>query len=148
MSKITWHVETWDISKLKPYHKNPRAFTEKGMKDLTASLTKFGLADYPVINTDGTIIGGHARVKVLEQTETEIQVNIPNRKLTDKEVEELNIRLNANTAGEWDIDILANEFEIEEIVDWGLDLTNALIPNETAQKQTTENECPECGHKW
>ena len=33
---------------------------------------------------------------------------------------ELNIRLNANT-GEWDTDILANVFDIDELTDWGFD---------------------------
>ena len=33
----------------------------------------------------------------------------------------MNIRLNANT-GQWDWDSVANNFEIEEIADWGLNI--------------------------
>ena len=38
--------------------------------------------------------------------------------LSKEEERELNIRLNKNT-GDFDMDILANEFDIEELTDWG-----------------------------
>ena len=38
--------------------------------------------------------------------------------LSKEEERELNIRLNKNT-GDFDMDILANEFDIDELVDWG-----------------------------
>jgi len=44
----------------------------------------------------------------------------PSRLLTDKEVEELNIRLNKNT-GNWDFDALANGFEVPDLLEWGFD---------------------------
>jgi len=33
---------------------------------------------------------------------------------------ELNVRLNKNVA-EWDFDTLANEFELDDLLDWGFD---------------------------
>ena len=39
-------------------------------------------------------------------------------RLSKEEERELNIRLNKNS-GEFDMDILANEFDIDELVDWG-----------------------------
>ena len=45
---------------------------------------------------------------------------MPETKLSDRDVEELNIRLNRNT-GEWDWDILANEWEVEDLQEWGFD---------------------------
>jgi len=45
---------------------------------------------------------------------------VPETKLSDRDVEELNIRLNRNT-GEWDWDILANEWEVEDLQEWGFD---------------------------
>jgi hypothetical protein len=50
----------------------------------------------------------------------EIDVRVPERKLTDEEVKELNVRLNRNVA-EWDFDVLANEFDLDELRDWGFD---------------------------
>ena len=43
---------------------------------------------------------------------------VPSRLLTQKEVEELNIRLNKN-GGEFDFDMLANEWNIDDLAQWG-----------------------------
>lgn len=120
-SKLKWKAAQKKLSELKPFEKNPRRMTEKGMADLNKSLDKFGLADPIIINTDGEIIGGHARYFALkEKNHTEsINVIIPDRKLTEDEVKELNVRLNKNIAGEWEFDILANEFELDMLLDSG-----------------------------
>jgi DNA modification methylase len=117
---IKWHLEQKKIEELKPFENNPRNITEKGLKDLSESIDRFGLAEPIVINTDNTIIGGHARYFALkERGEKECKCYIPNRKLTTKEVKELNVRLNKNIAGEWDFDILANAFEFDDLLEWG-----------------------------
>lgn len=117
---IKWKLVTKKVSELKPYSKNPRNITEQGLKDLKKSVDKFGLAELITINTNNIIIGGHARWQTLKANGTkECDCYIPNRKLNAKEVEELNIRLNKNIAGTWDFDILANEFEIDELLEWG-----------------------------
>lgn len=118
-NEIEWHLEKRKISELKPYFKNPRILTKDQEAHLRKSLEKFGLIDRPFINLDNTIIGGHQRLSILGQNKTtEIEVWVPSRALDDKEVEELNIRHNRNL-GEWNWDILANEFEISELIDWG-----------------------------
>jgi len=117
---IKWKLVTKKVSELKPYSKNPRNITEQGLKDLKKSVDKFGLAEPIVINLDLTIIGGHGRVLTLKANGTkECDCYIPNRKLNDKEVEELNIRLNKNQAGFFNFDILANEFDLNELLEWG-----------------------------
>ena len=63
---ITWHTETRKVDDLVPYDKNPRTLLEKQRKDLEASITKFSLAEIPVINTDNTIMAGHTRLKVIQ----------------------------------------------------------------------------------
>jgi len=81
------------------------------------------MIDKPIVNADSlhTIIGGHQRKHVLEASGVkEIECWIPDRELSDKEVEELNIRLNKNT-GSWDFDTLANEFELDDLLEWGFD---------------------------
>ena len=121
MDKLKWHTETRTIEQLVPYEKNPRRLTDKQYEDLKASLTKFSLAEIPVIDADGVIIAGHMRLKVLAEIETphaEVDVRVPNRKLTEKEFQEYNIRSNKNT-GEFDFDILANEFDVDDLLDWG-----------------------------
>ena len=115
---IEWHSKKIKVSQLKEYAGNPRDFTEKGMKDLKRSIDKFGVAEPICCNPDLTIIGGHARKKTLvEMGIKEVLVHLPERKLTDEEVKELNVRLNKNQAGIFNMDILANEFELTDLLD-------------------------------
>lgn len=120
MSKnITWRIELRKVKDLIPYYKNPRQLSEAQAEHLRTSIDRFGLIDRPVINKNGTIIGGHQRLAVLDLfPEQEVEVMIPSRLLTNAEVEELNIRLNKNT-GDWDYDVLANEWEITDLLEWG-----------------------------
>ena len=125
--KIVWHTAKRKLSDLKPCEWNPRSATEKQYQDLDKSLTKFNLADPIIINVDNKICGGHFRYKILKDKhngkDLTVDVRVPNRKLTDAEMRELNIRLNKNT-GEFNYDLLANfdetlltdaGFESEEI---------------------------------
>lgn len=123
MGKINWTLRQFRLDELTDYYKNPRSLSEKEFKQLKTSLDKFGMIDKPIVNADSahTIIGGHQRKHVLEASGVkEIECWIPDRELSDKEVEELNIRLNKNT-GSWDFDTLANEFELDDLLDWGFD---------------------------
>ena len=116
-------MRSFRLDELTDYYKNPRSLSDKEFKQLKTSLDKFGMIDKPIVNADSanTIIGGHQRKHVLEATGvTEIECWIPDRELTAKEVEELNIRLNKNT-GAWDFDVLANEFELDDLLEWGFD---------------------------
>jgi DNA modification methylase len=121
--RITWKVEKRKLADLKPHPKNPRQFTEKGMKDLENSINSIGFMQPININQDGLILSGHARAMKLKQMgEIEVDVYVPDRMLTPKQEEEVLVRANANTAGQWDFDILANQFELEDINEWGLEL--------------------------
>ena len=121
---ISWKTERRKLSDLVPFEHNPRQLTKKQYKDLKQSLQKFNLAEIPAINIDNQIIAGHQRIKILLQLSKNgqtIDVRVPSRKLTKKEVEEYNIRSNKNT-GEWDWDIMANNFDVEDLLDWGFSL--------------------------
>ena len=122
---MKWTNEKRKISELVPYVANPRQITEKQAKDLKASLAKFGLADPLVINTDNMIIGGHQRKKIIEtllssDPDLLVDVRVPERELTIDEARELNVRLNKNVA-EWDFDVLANNFELDDLLEWGFE---------------------------
>jgi DNA modification methylase len=105
------------IEDLNPAEYNPRQITTKQYKDLKESIKRFGLVDPIIINQDNTIIGGHQRFKIMQQMAGE---NVPCviLHLTKEKEKELNIRLNKNT-GEFDMDILANNFDVAELKDWG-----------------------------
>ena len=111
-------LEKVKIEELEPATYNPRQISTKQYKDLKESITKFGIVDPLIVNKNSyTIVGGHQRYKICKELGyKEIGCIILD---LDKEQErELNIRLNKNT-GEFDMDILANEFDIEELTDWG-----------------------------
>jgi DNA modification methylase len=116
---IKWKLESRKFKELKKYTKNPRRLTKEQYKNLKISIDKFGLIDRPIVNLDGTIIGGHQRIEVMEKDGNPlIDCWVPSQQLNDKQVEELNIRLNKNT-GEFDWDILANEYEVTDLLEWG-----------------------------
>ena len=100
---------------------NPRQIKKDQYKHLKDSIERFGLVDPIIVNKhkdrDNIIVGGHQRVRVatdmgIDKVPT-VEVNLT----YDKE-RELNVRLNKNT-GEWDHDVLANLFEMDELTEWG-----------------------------
>ena len=135
MNGITWNLKTFNIDELTDYSKNPRSLTKQQFEQLKKSLDKFGLIDKPIINADekNTVIGGHQRLRVLRsENQKSVECWYPSRELDEKEVEELNIRLNKNT-GDWDFDTLANNFEVGDLMDWGFtEMELGLYPEEDA----------------
>jgi len=116
---MQWNLEKRKISELLPNKKNPRRLSKAQAEELKKSIERFGLCEPIVINRDGQIIGGHQRIKTLQKLGHEdIDVYVPEQALTQKEEEELNIRLNKNS-GDFDYDILANEWDIDMLLDSG-----------------------------
>lgn len=114
-----WHLETRDIDDLSKHSKNPRCLSKEDAKHLKISIDKFGLIDKPIINLDGRIIGGHQRIEILKTMGfSEVECSVCDEQLSDAEVDELNIRLNKNT-GDFDYEILANEWEASDLFNWG-----------------------------
>ena len=132
---MKWSLEARRIDGLSSYDKNPRRLTETQRHQLATSIDKFGIIDKPVLNFDGTIIGGHQRIAVLRDKGVEVvDCWIPDHKLEEKEVEELNIRLNRNN-GEWDFDILANAFDIGNLLEWGFEESDLGFSREEKPKK-------------
>ena len=110
-------IEKVKMSELNPAEYNPRRMTNKQYEDLKNSLEKFGLVDPIIINADNTVVGGHQRLRIMRELGAEL-VPAVRVNLSKEDEKELNIRLNKNT-GEFDLDVLANNFEVEELKDWG-----------------------------
>src|SRR3990172_4525959 len=51
----------------------------------------------------------------------EVDARVASRPLTEKQREKLTVYLHKGAAGEWDFDVLANEFELDDLLDWGFD---------------------------
>ena len=111
------NIEKIEINKLKAATYNPRQISTKQYKDLKESINKFGLVDPIIVNKCYTIIGGHQRYKICKDLDYK-DIGCIILDLNKEQERELNIRLNKNT-GDFDMDILANEFDIDQLVDWG-----------------------------
>lgn len=123
---MRWELKTLRLDELIEFEKNPRTLSNDSYQQLKTSLERFGLIDKPIVNTDMIIIGGHQRVKtLLSLGEETCECWIPDRELTDEEVSELNIRLNKAT-GDWNWEILANQFPYEKLLDWGFEEKEVL----------------------
>ncbi len=125
---------------------NPRELTKDQHKQLTDSITRFGLVDPLIINTHkdraNILVGGHQRLKIAKELGfkeipcVEVELSL------DKE-KELNVRLNKNT-GQWDWDSLANYFDAGELLEWGFteDELQFSEPQEV-QGLTDDDDVPE-----
>lgn len=102
-------MKTMPIAELKPADYNPRKDLQPGdpeYEKLKRSLTEFGYVE-PVIwnSTTGHVIGGHQRLKVLEDLgHTDVDVIVV--ELDETREKALNIALN-KISGEWDQDKLS-----------------------------------------
>jgi ParB-like chromosome segregation protein Spo0J len=147
-----WHLEKRLIKELKPHHKNPRQLSKVQERHLSASIDKFGLAEKIIINTDNTIIGGHQRIQILKMKKIkEVECWVPDVTLDERDVDEMNIRLNKNT-GDWDYDILANEWEVPDLLNWGfsaedLQIGEAEAEDEDIDEDESQEKCEACGQK-
>ncbi len=159
--KITWSNEKRKLSELVPWERNPRQINDKQAKRLEESFEQFGQVEIIAIGPENQIYNGHQRLKVLSQkygADYEVDVRVASRALTEKEREKLTVYLHKGAAGDWDYDLLANEFELPDLVEWGFEPFELGINNEPAPefKEYDESvaddvefiECPNCGHKW
>ena len=115
------------LSSIKPAPGNPRLIKDEKFKKLCESIEKFPkmLELRPmVVDADGFILGGNMRYKALKHLgHKDIPANWIKRaeELTEEERQQFIIKDNVGF-GEWDWDLLANEWNAEELADWGLDV--------------------------
>lgn len=118
-------MEIRKISEVKLNPNNPRLIKDDKFKKLCQSLKDFPemLNIRPiVVNQDMIILGGNMRYKAAKEIGLkEIPVTIAD--LTEDQQREFLIKDNTS-GGEWDWEVLANEWNSEELEAWGLDVPN------------------------
>src|SRR3990167_9703061 len=128
--KLTWKTEKRKVKDLKTWESNPRTIDESSFKDLKDSIEQDGDWGSLVIDLDGTVISGNQRLKAIDG---EVDVKVPNRKLTEKERRRISLRAN-RTKGKDNFDILANWDKEDLLEGWfdekDLDKLLNLEPNE------------------
>lgn len=152
---IKWRLETLSLKDLKPNLKNPRRIQKSQCERLEQLIIKFGLIDKPIINKNLTVIGGHQRLRILKKKKVKtVECWVPDRQLEDEEVDQLMIGLNLNQ-GDWDWDILANQFEAIDLLKYGF-TEDQLVgcyqdieeEKEKISSKKKTKECPNCGHEF
>jgi hypothetical protein len=116
-------MELKKIFDIKLNPNNPRLIKDDKFKKLVQSIKDFPemLDIRPiVVNQDMIILGGNMRYRACKEAGIkEIPVIVTN--LSEEKQREFLIKDNTS-GGEWDWDLLANEWDAEELVEWGLDI--------------------------
>jgi hypothetical protein len=111
------------ISLIKSNPNNPRLIKDDKFKKLVQSIKDFPemLDIRPiVVNKDNIILGGNMRFKACKDAGLkDVPVTVVD--LTEEQQMEFIIKDNTS-GGEWNWDMLANEWNTEELEEWGLDL--------------------------
>ena len=113
-----------DIQKVKPNTNNPRVIKDFKFKKLVQSIQEFPemLEKRPiVVDEDMIVLGGNMRLKAcIEAGLKKIDVIIAEG-WSEKQKQEFIIKDNVGY-GEWDWDVLANEWSIDDLNNWDIDL--------------------------
>lgn len=115
---------TVSIKKIQQNPDNPRIIKDDKFKLLVKSIKEFPkmLELRPiVVDRDYVVLGGNMRLKACQEAGlNEVPIIIADE-LTDKQQREFIIKDNVGY-GEWDWDVLANEWDELELNDWGLEV--------------------------
>jgi DNA modification methylase len=116
---------------------NPRYIKDHKFEKLVKSIKEFPqMLDLRpiVVNQDMIVLGGNMRLRACREAGlTEVPIIYADN-LTEEQQNEFIIKDNSSF-GEWDWDILANEWDTEQLIDWGMD-----IPDDWAVDEVLEAE--------
>jgi DNA modification methylase len=138
------------LSDLKKNPNNPRLIKDDKFQKLVKSIENFPkmMELRPIIvNDQNIVLGGNMRLAALKELGYK---EIPNewvkkaKDLTPEQQNEFIVKDNVSF-GAWDWDILANEWDSEQLVDWGLDLPD-FNTDEILEAQEDDFEIPEITH--
>jgi ParB-like chromosome segregation protein Spo0J len=137
-----------NINEIKPNPNNPRLIKDHKFKQLVKSIQDFPqmLELRPiVIDENNMVLGGNMRLKAcLEAGLTDVPVIHANN-LSEAQKKEFIVKDNVGY-GEWEWDALANEWNIEDLDNWGLDIP--AFANDIDQSKDNAiggTTCPNCG---
>jgi hypothetical protein len=168
---------------MKEYHKNPRRLSEKQYANLQRDIHTLGDLGCIIhnLNTD-EIISGNQRCKIIKPSKDNIELtesyDQPTRTGTvaigyiqhdgerwpyrqvrwdEKTAERANIIAN-RAGGTWDFSILADQFDMDDLLDWGFEKIDFGMggafdddgePEDKGQSAEPKlHTCPKCGHKF
>ena len=135
-------TEKVKISEVKTNPNNPRLIKDDKYHKLVKSIKDFPkmLEIRPiVVNDDMVVLGGNMRLKACKEAGlTEVPI-IKASDLTEEQQKEFIIKDNVGF-GEWDWNMLANEWDAEELEEWGLDIDFKEEPQAEEDNYEVPNE--------
>lgn len=115
-------IEVLKIADLAPYAKNSRTHSEAQQKKIERSIKEFGFTNPILIDANGVIIAGHARIQAAKHLGLK---EVPCLRLSHMTESQKRAYIIADNRlaedGGWDKDVL--EFEVEELKALGFDIT-------------------------
>jgi len=117
-------VKKVKISEIKTNPKNPRLIKDDKFRKLVKSIEEFPqmLELRPiVVDENNIVLGGNMRLKACIEVGLKEVYIVQANDLTEQQKDEFIVKDNVGF-GEWDWDILANEWDTDKLEDWGLDL--------------------------
>jgi hypothetical protein len=117
---------TVKISEVKSNPNNPRIIKDDKFQKLVKSIKEFPemLNIRPiVVNADMVVLGGNMRLKACKEAGLKEVAIIKAEDLTEEQQKQFIIKDNVGF-GEWDWEDLANNWDAEQLTDWGLDIPN------------------------
>ena len=122
-------IENINIKEIKQNSNNPRVIKDYKFKKLVRSIQNFPeMLDLRpiVVNEDKVVLGGNMRLRACQEAGLEEVPIIIAKDLNEAKQKEFVVKDNLNY-GEWDWDMLANEFDLMELDTYGLDLNPTLF---------------------
>lgn len=117
-------IERLKISEVKSNPNNPRIIKDDKFKKLVESIKEFPkmLELRPiVVNDDMIVLGGNMRLKACKEAGMKEIPVIKASELNEEQQREFIIKDNVGF-GEWDWEMIANEWDAEQLAEWGLDV--------------------------
>jgi len=112
------------ISEIKSNPNNPRLIKDDKFKKLVKSIQEFPemLKLRPiVVNNEMIVLGGNMRLKACIEAGLKEVYILKADDLTEEQQKEFIVKDNVGF-GEWDWDVLANEWDTDDLENWGLSL--------------------------
>ena len=113
-----------NIQEVKPNQNNPRFIKDYKFKKLVKSIKEFPemLKLRPiVVNSDMVVLGGNMRLKACKEAGLKEVWVLKADDLTEQQQREFIVKDNVGF-GEWDWDVLGNEWNVQQLGDWGLEV--------------------------
>jgi DNA modification methylase len=125
------------ITEVKSNPNNPRLIKDDKFEKLVKSIKEFPkmLEIRPiVVNADMIVLGGNMRLKACKEAGLKEVTIIFADDLTEDEQKQFIIKDNVGF-GEWDWEQLANEWDADNLQDWGLDIPDLEIKEELSAEE-------------